>query len=39
MKVANLTEVIGELHGDFEAIRIVAEAGFDALDYSMFIMS
>lgn len=38
MKVSTSTEVIAEKYDDFTAIKIIAEAGYDAIDYSMFIM-
>ena len=38
MKLVSLTEASAKAFGDFEAIRILKEAGYDAIDYSMFLM-
>ncbi len=38
MKICNQTEVLGEKYGDITAVKMICEAGFDALDYSMFKM-
>lgn len=39
MKLSTQTDVLGRLYGDGEAIRMLAEAGFDAYDFSFFQMS
>ncbi len=36
MLISTLTEVMGVRLGDEEAVRIIANAGFDAVDFSMF---
>lgn len=36
MKLVTLTGDLSERFGDFEALRLIAEAGFDGYDYSMF---
>ncbi len=38
MKLVNQTEVIGKRLGDKTAVRIICEAGFDGIDFSMFKM-
>lgn len=38
MKLVNQTERIGVRLGDKEAVRIICEAGFDGIDFSMFRM-
>ena len=38
MKLVNQTERIGVRMGDKEAVRIICEAGFDGIDFSMFKM-
>lgn len=38
LKVATQTEYIGARLNDYEAVRMVCEAGFDAVDFSMFHM-
>ena len=38
MKIASQTEYISARINDYEAVRMVCEAGFDALDFSMFHM-
>ena len=39
MILATQTDVLFRVFGEEEGIRILAEAGFDAIDYSMFPMS
>lgn len=36
MRVATQTEELGRLFGEEKAVRIIAETGFDAIDFSMF---
>lgn len=36
MLLSTQTEIMGQRFGEEKAVRILAEAGFDALDYSMF---
>lgn len=36
MKVAQQTEELARLFGDEKAVQIIAEVGFDAIDFSMF---
>lgn len=38
MKIASQTEYISARINDYEAVRMVCEAGFDAVDFSMFHM-
>ena len=38
MKIASQTEYVSARLNDYEAVRMVCEAGFDALDFSMFHM-
>ncbi|MDP4133254.1 MAG: sugar phosphate isomerase/epimerase family protein [Bacillota bacterium] len=38
MKLVKQTEIASAYFGDFTAIRIIKNAGFDGLDYSMFTM-
>ncbi len=38
MKLVNQTEIIGKRLGDETAVRIICEAGFDGIDFSMFKM-
>lgn len=38
MKLVNQTERIGDRLGDHTAVRIICEAGFDGIDFSMFRM-
>lgn len=39
MKLSTQTEVLGALYGEAEAIRMIAAAGFDAFDLSLFYMN
>ena len=36
MILATQTDLLSKLYGDFEAVRMLCEAGFDGIDYSMF---
>jgi sugar phosphate isomerase/epimerase len=38
MKIASQTEYVSARLNDYEAVRMVCEAGFDAIDFSMFHM-
>lgn len=38
MILSTQTDVLGRLYGDAEAIRMLAKAGFDAYDFSFFLM-
>ena len=38
MILTTQTDYIGRTHGDLAAVEILADAGFDALDYTMFSM-
>lgn len=38
MKIASQTEYVSNRLNDYDAVRMVAEAGFDAIDFSMFHM-
>lgn len=39
MKLVNQTEVTAVRFSDEEAVRMICEAGFDGIDYSMFVMN
>lgn len=39
MKLSTQTEILGPLYGEAEAIRMIAAAGFDAFDLSLFYMN
>lgn len=39
MKIASQTEYVSDRLNDYDAVRMVAEAGFDAIDFSMFHMA
>lgn len=39
MLLSTQTDVLGRRHGDFQAIQILAQAGFDAFDFSFFQMN
>ena len=39
MLLVTQTDRLAELYGDREAIRMIAEAGFDGIDYSMFTLT
>lgn len=39
MLLVTQTDHLGRLYGDREAVRMLAEAGFDGIDYSMFSLS
>lgn len=39
MLLVTQTDRLGRLYGDREAVRMLAEAGFDGIDYSMFPLS
>lgn len=36
MILATQSDLLSKLYGDFEAVRMLKEAGFDGIDYSMF---
>ena len=38
MKISTQTSYLGEQFGDINAVKMIAEAGYDAIDYSMFYM-
>ena len=38
MLISTQTSYLGQTFGDVEAVKIIAKAGFDAIDYSMFYM-
>lgn len=38
MKLITQTEFLGKRYGEKEAVKMICEAGFDAIDYSMFAM-
>lgn len=39
MLLVTLTDYLARLYGDMEAVRMLYEAGFDGIDYSMFSLS
>lgn len=39
MKLVNLTDILSSRLGDEAAVRLLCESGFDAIDYSMFVMN
>ena len=39
MKVSTTTSRIAKRFDDFTSIKVIADAGFDAIDYSMFCMN
>ena len=39
MKVSTTTSRIAKRFDDFTSIKVIADAGFDAVDYSMFCMN
>ena len=39
MRIVTTTDIIAKYHGDGECVRILAKAGFDAVDWSFFMMA